>query len=914
MKIAAVFFFMFFSFLGEKAFSAEESLGRVAILVSESGPSAVFGEFQKQGYELAEVNQSRDNLKVEVRYFDIASTSKLKKYFKNKVLSWKPDLLIGPSNSALSEDVLKIIEKKKIPIILPSTTKDEITRTFHPNVYRLALPSRILSKTVSDYLVSKQSDWKIREVYILAEESDFAQSTIAALRYTLPFPVTVIEDSRSLERKNATVIVVHRSPKVCIQICNELKDKAHILGFLAGFLTPEFRQYTIEKNVEVSVLSPWQDDSQNPLSVAFISQFKNKFSTAFSTSYPQYHSVQAYSALMIAGEVLQQHAVKKEPLNEILLNKVFKTPLGRVSFLNFDGYYQQFISGSVIQRYFEGTLKTVFPSDRIIPSGEKVEKELPFWKLIFDNQFIALFAIIAMGLLLGSIKIGPISLGSSGVLFAALLFGHFHFTIPSSTGTLGLILFIFCVGISAGPTFMSAFIRQGADLAKLSIVVISIAAITTILLAKFFSLPRDLAAGLLAGALTSTPAFASAMDTLKDFGTHVSVGYGIAYPFGVVGVVLFVQLVPKLLRKDLNQLSEEYASTSHDKTNIVLALVEVQNPAIIGKRIQDFHFISEYNCQVSRVLEGTVLNPIKAETLFQQGQIVRIVGHEDRIETVIDHIGKKLKNVAYEVNSDKSTMDIVVTSGDLIEKPLKKLELLNTYGITVTRILRNEKVFIPTPEACIEENDQLRVVGDEEAVKHFSEVCGHSTKALHETDLLSLSVGITAGVLIGLVPISLFGIKSFTLGLSGGLLLVSLLLGHFGRIGKIVGRIPIASRLLMMELGLVFFLANAGIKAGSSFIQTIQEYGAQLFIIGACITTIPLVLGFLFANYVLKINFLQILGGLCGGMTSTPALGAIRSKTDSEIPMVSYAAAYPVALIFMLIAAQIVLFVLKTIS
>ncbi len=913
MKILKLFIIICFFFLGERAFSADERLARVAILLPESGVFAGFGELQRKGYDLAQVNQARNDLKLDVRYFDIASTSNLKRFLKKTVLSWKPDILIGPYNSAQSEDVLKIIAKEKIPIILPSATKDNLTKSFHPNVFRIALPSRILSKTVSDYLVSKQADWKVRAVYIIAEKSEFAQSAIKALRYSLPFPVTVIDDASALKNKKSTVIVIQRSPKACIQICNDLKGKAHILGFLAGFVTSEFRQYAKETNLDAFVLSPWQDDSQNPYSVEFISQYKNKFSTSFSTSYPQYHSVQAYSALMIAGEALQQSALKKESLNEVLLNKVFKTPLGRVSFLNFGGYYQQSITGSVIQHYSKGILKTVFPSDRIISSEKKTQAEVPFWKLLLDNQFIALFTIIACGLLIGSIKIGPISLGSSGVLFAALFFGHFHFTIPSSTGTLGLILFIFCVGISAGPTFMGSFVRQGVDLAKLSILVVSIAAVTTILLAKTFSLPRDLAAGLLAGALTSTPAFAAAMDTLKDFGTNVSVGYGIAYPFGIVGVVLFVQLLPKFLKKDLNKLSEEYSSTSNDKTNIVLIFVSVENPAIIGKRIQDCHFIFESNCQVSRVLENTSLVPLKAGMLFEQGQIVRLVGHEEKIETVIEYIGKRVKKVTYETISDKDRMDIVVTSGDLIEESLEKLDLLNNYGITVTRIFRNEKVFTPSLETCIEENDQLRVVGSPEEVLRFAEVCGHNKKVLHETDLLSLSVGITVGVLIGLIPISLFGLQSFTLGLSGGLLLVSLLLGHFGRIGKIVGRIPIASRLLMMELGLVFFLANAGIKAGSSFMETVQEYGIQLFFIGGCITTLPLIFGFLFAHYVLKINLLQILGGLCGGMTSTPALGAIRSKTDSEIPMISYAAAYPVALIFMLIGAQLVLFVLKVI-
>ncbi len=370
---------------------------------------------------------------------------------------------------------------------------------------------------------------------------------------------------------------------------------------------------------------------------------------------------------------------------------------------------------------------------------------------ILNNQFMLLFLILSLGLLLGKITICGISLGESGVLFVALVFGHFHFTIPDGIGTFGLLLFIYCVGVSAGPSFFKAFASQGVVLAKLSVLTVVLGGIITTCIIKFFEVPLDLGIGLFAGALTSTPALASGIDALKDFGDLVPVGYGIAYPFGVIGVVLFVQLLPRLLNVDLNEIDN---SSEENKNDI------------------------------------------------------------EPVETVSK---EKDKNI-------------------------------------------------------------------------------------EKTDIFKISIALVLGILLGKLPIPLFGGKTIMLGLAGGPLFVALLLSYF----KKTGNFPVAARSFLQTFGLILFLANAGVKAGGKLVPVLQEYGFILFLYGGIITILPMLITFFIAYKFLKINILEALGGICGGMTSTPALGAITSKTDSIRPVTSYAVAYPVALILMTLIVQLI--------
>jgi putative transport protein len=523
-----------------------------------------------------------------------------------------------------------------------------------------------------------------------------------------------------------------------------------------------------------------------------------------------------------------------------------------------------------------------------------------FHQLLLDQPLIALFTAIALGLLLGRFSVGGIQLGSSGVLFVALLAGHLGYAIPNGVGTLGLILFVYCVGIGAGGRFFASVARDGATLAKLACIIVATGGIITWLGAEWMDLPADLAAGIFAGALTSTPALAASAESFTNPASGVSIGYGIAYPVGAIGVVLFVQLVPRLLKFDLNTIT---SANSEDREAVSHVLVEVTNQNLFGKNIATSGITHFNACQISRVFKDDQLAPLKYDDCYAEGQLLLLVGKASEMELAIDYIGAKSKKPIL-LDTENERRQVLVTERNIAGKSVEEIAPLKNYGVTITRIARLGLTFVPNSHTNIEVNDQITVVGQSVDLAKFAKAVGHRSSAIDSTDLLSLSAGLSLGIILGLTPFAFPGGTPVTLGLAGGPLLVALLLGHFGKVGNIVGHIPRPTRMLLQDLGLVFFLAHAGIEGGQAFYVTFMEYGPSLLILSAFITVLPLLLAWWVARRYFKLDPLQSLGGICGSMTSTPALGALTSKTDSQSPVVSYASAYPIALIVMILLAK----------
>lgn len=527
-------------------------------------------------------------------------------------------------------------------------------------------------------------------------------------------------------------------------------------------------------------------------------------------------------------------------------------------------------------------------------------------QLLIDQPLVALFAIVASGLLLGNITIKGVNLGSSGVLFTALLAGHLGCSIPGGVGTLGLVLFVYCVGIGAGGRFFASVAREGATLAKLALVIVATGGLITWAGASLLDLPADLATGIFAGALTSTPALAAATEGLKDASSGVSIGYGIAYPFGVIGVVLFVQVLPRILKHDLEAIASRHDSDENAEERVKNVLVEVTNQNLYGKNIADSGIANFNACQVSRIYKDDHLVPLSYDDSFSEGQLLLLVGRGKEIGIAIDYLGHRSeRNLIKDVENERQ--QLLVTDRKVAGQTIRELAPLKNYGAVITRISRLGFTFVPNASTIIESNDQLTAVGRSEDLKRFSKAVGHRSSAIDTTDLLSLSAGLTLGIIVGLIPIGLPNSTPVTLGLAGGPLLVALLLGHFGRVGRIVGHIPRPTRMLLQELGLVFFLANAGVRGGGALADTIGAYGPALFGLGILISIVPLMAAWPLARKLFKLDPLQSLGGICGGMTSTPALGAITAKTDSQVPVVSYVSAYPVALIVMIVVAKVLI-------
>lgn len=522
---------------------------------------------------------------------------------------------------------------------------------------------------------------------------------------------------------------------------------------------------------------------------------------------------------------------------------------------------------------------------------------------LMHHPVFVLFSVIAIGLMLGKISIYGISLGSAAVMFVALIYGHYGVEISRAITSVGLVLFVYCVGIGAGSRFFSTLRQSGIQLAILSAIVVGVGGISTALVARAFGISPSVAAGVFAGALTSTPGLAAAQEhfaSTMDQGL-VSSGYAIAYPFGVVGTVLFVQFWPRFRKKDLREIGEKAEAEQNKNQKIISLLVRMNNPKFVGRKIDELRIIDQLHCRITRTMKDGVLVPIDHEAVLEMDQLLWVIGRENDIDPMLDVLGERAE-APIVINSDMERRTLVVTNREFAKKTLGELRLLRDHGISVSRIRRYEYEIIPDKDTELSVGDLLVTVGTAENLEKFAKAVGHRPTLIDTTDLLSLSLGIALGVLVGTIPIG-----GFKLGLAGGPLLVSLLLGHFGRVGAIAGYVPRPTRLLLRELGLCLFLAGAGMKGGATFVHTLQAQGAGIFFVGIIATLAPIVVGYALATLVFKFDILTSLGGVCGAMTSTPALGAISSKTDAQLPVLSYASAYPAALLLMVVGVNILL-------
>ena len=530
---------------------------------------------------------------------------------------------------------------------------------------------------------------------------------------------------------------------------------------------------------------------------------------------------------------------------------------------------------------------------------------------IFSNPIFVLFFILFVGLLLGQIKIYGLSLGSSGVLFAALWAGHMGWKIPLGVGDLGIALFVYAVGLGVGNRFFGSLVKQGNKLALISLIVVVVGALATWVGALILGIPTGIAVGIFAGACTSTPALAAAneaLSSLPGLQSGVSIGYGIAYPFGVAGVVLFVQLLPRLLKRSLEE-EDSSKKEGADPKKIISRLVVIKNPALEGALIYNHPIVESLHSRITRTVKNNNLMVLTAEDTFHVGEKVLIVGAREDVEKEASFLGN-LEDSIYPNEAQTERTQVIALKKSFCDHTLKELRTVQRYGIVISRIKRLGFSFVPKSNTVVLRNDVLTVVGSAENIALFKQKVGHRSSAINVLDMLSLVGGIALGILVGNIQIFLPGVEKFSLGLAGGPLVVALILGHFGKAGPLLGYMPRPTRLLLQEFGLILFLASAGVLGGADLLATVGKYGASVFCMGAVITILPIFISYIVAVKFLKISFLETLGGICGGITSTPALGAITSRTDSQTPVVSYATAYPVALLLMTIFTKILISIL----
>jgi putative transport protein len=538
-------------------------------------------------------------------------------------------------------------------------------------------------------------------------------------------------------------------------------------------------------------------------------------------------------------------------------------------------------------------------------------------QVLHQQPLVLCFLVIALGMGLGSFRIAGLSLGTSGVLFSALLFGHFgqqeDWAMPEMVGKLGLVLFVYAVGLGAGPTFFRTFRDQGKQLALLGVVTVVAGGITAWAAARILQIPGELATGIFSGAMTSTPALAAGLQAAQEAGgasQSVSIGYGMAYPMGVIAVVVFVQLLPRLLRVNLEVLGRELQLQIRSKNRIGRYLVRIANPAVYGKTLHEVPLLDRVSGQITRKLEHGQLVPVRPDHVFEEGQVILLVTDDKSADMLTMMMGERA-NETVVIDSDRDRADVVITSPELIGRPLRDLHLRTRFGVTISRIERYGVDFVPNANSTFANADRVTAVGEPEGLQAFETAAGHRIRKLHETDLMSVGMGLVVGIVLGMIPIPIPGVGQFTLGLAGGPLLAGLLFAHFGRFMGIVGYMPLAARMLTQEIGLAFFLAAAGFDAGGEFAAMLRQFGATPFVMSLVVAVIPMTIAVFCARFVLQMDLMQTLGGICGSMTSTAGIGAIVNKTDCDIPVASYAAAYPAALVMMTILAQVLIAVFR---
>ena len=521
---------------------------------------------------------------------------------------------------------------------------------------------------------------------------------------------------------------------------------------------------------------------------------------------------------------------------------------------------------------------------------------------LLNNSYFSLFLIVALGYMLGSIKIKVVSLDVSAVIFIALLFGHFGIIIPKDIQNFGMILFIFTIGIQAGPGFIDSFKSKGRDLAILTIILILSAGITCWLCAICLGIDKASATGLLAGALTSTPGLASAIEATSELS---SIGYGIAYPFGVIGVILFVKLLPKLTKTNIAKLEKELESKNNEEHHtIITKVIKVNNENIFNKSIESLRIRTMTGATIFRILHNDEPLLPQASTILHQGDYIKATGTMDSIQRLKMLIGSFEEK---EFPADEFQIEqVLLTNTKLVNETLGKLDLLSRFGATVTVIRRSGIEIAPSPDLKMKFADKLIVTAPKESMKPIAQLFGNDNKAVSSTDFFPIAAGIVLGVLCGKLNINMGEGLSFSPGLTGGVLMVAIILSAIGKTGPIMWTMSGNSNTLLRQLGLIMFLAGVGTSAGEHIVSTFQEHGATMFLVGGAITLVPMIIATVVAKFVFKMNILFLLGALTGGMTSTPGLAACDSMTKTNIPTVAYATVYPIALVMLIVVIQII--------
>ena len=532
---------------------------------------------------------------------------------------------------------------------------------------------------------------------------------------------------------------------------------------------------------------------------------------------------------------------------------------------------------------------------------------------------VVLSLISAIGLGLGKIHVCGISLGVTFVFFAGILAGHFGLSIDPQmlnyAESFGLIIFVYALGLQVGPGFFSSFRKGGVTLNMLAIAVVILGTFLAVVCSYTTGVSLPNMVGILCGATTNTPALGAAQQMLKQMGLESStpaLGCAVAYPLGVIGVILAVLLIRKLLvrREDLEVQEKDDANKTY------IAAFQVHNPAIFNKSIKDIAHMSYPKFVISRLWrDGNVSIPTSEKIIKEGDRLLVVTSEKDALALTVlfgeqENTDWNKEDIDWNaIDSQLISQRIVVTRPELNGKKLGALRLRNHYGINISRVYRSGVQLLATPELTLQLGDRLTVVGEAAAIQNVEKVLGNAIKSLKEPNLVAVFVGSILGLALGAVPFSIPGISTpVRLGLAGGPIIVGILIGTFGPRLHMITYTTRSANLMLRALGLSLYLACLGLDAGAHFFDTVFRPEGLLWIgLGFGLTLVPTVLVGFFAFKIMKIDFGSVSGMLCGSMANPMALNYANDTIPGDNPSVAYATVYPLSMFLRVIIAQVLL-------
>lgn len=543
-------------------------------------------------------------------------------------------------------------------------------------------------------------------------------------------------------------------------------------------------------------------------------------------------------------------------------------------------------------------------------------------QFLIDNPLFTLFLIAAIGYPLGRIKVRGTSLGVAAVLFVGLAVGSLdaNLKLPEIIYQLGLVMFVYTIGLSSGPSFFASLRRKGLRYNLLIVAMLVFGASLAIVAYGVLHISPGLTAGIFSGSFTNTPALASALDYIKNYAPQANldhllsepvIGYSVTYPMGIISALLAIGLLQWWFKVDYKKEAKTVPQLELG-TNIQNRTIRITHPEATSISIAELAQQHHWHVIFGRLQHQNRLSLSNSQDRLNVGDLVSVIGSEEQLEEVTNFLGE---THSHQLDYDRNEIDfrrVFVSNPDVAGHSLQDLKLYQQFGALATRLRRGDTDFLPQENTILQLGDRVRVVAPRSQMENVSRFFGDSYRMLSEIDFLTFSFGLALGLLLGVIPFPLPGGITIKLGAAGGPLLVAMVLGTLGRTGPLVWNLPYSANLTLRQVGFILFLAGIGTRSGYAFVTTFtQGNGLSIFIAGALIT-FTISMATLWIGYkLLKIPMGMAIGMLAGLQTQPAVLGFTLEQADSELPNIGYAAVYPMAIITKIILAQIIVIILR---